>query len=389
MSDYSEVTYDSWFSRVAESIKSVVFGFTLVGAAIYGLWWNEGNSVKTLRGLAELRDQAVSVSSDKVDAANEGAVVHLSGATQSATPLNDETFGLKVNALQLRRTVEMYQWSESKQTSKRKDLAGGTKTVKRYTYKRKWSSSHIDSSDFHKPSARQNKVNPQFRYESGTKLASPVTIGAFTLNREFVDSFNNFAPIAPPETLPASLKGAQRSPEKIYIGADPTNPKVGDLRITFEAVKHQPVSVIAQQVKSELKSYRASNDKVFTVIQAGEKDIESIFAQEKKNNSTFTWIVRFVGVLAMFFGFLIIFNPLVVVADIIPFVGGLLGAGAALVAAVFAFVVSSSVIAVAWFFHRPLLSAGLIAGIIAVIFWARGRGSQSSSAAPEPAEDVA
>ena len=199
MSDYSEVTYDSWFSRVAESIKSVVFGFTLVGAAVYGLWWNEGNSVKTLRGLAELRDQAISVSSDKVDAANEGAVVHLSGATQSANPLNDETFGLKVNALRLRRTVEMYQWSESKQTSKRKDLAGGTKTVKRYTYKRTWSSRYIDSGDFRKLSARQTKVNPQFRYESSTKLASPVTIGAFTLNGEFVDSFNNFKPIAPPE----------------------------------------------------------------------------------------------------------------------------------------------------------------------------------------------
>ena len=158
MSDYSEVTYDSWFSRVVESIKSIIFGFTLVGLAIYGLWWNEGNSVKTLRGLAELRDQAVSVSASQVDATNEGAVVHLSGTTQSANPLTDESFGLEINALQLRRVVEMYQWSESTQTSKRKDLAGGTKTVKRYTYKRTWSSSYIDSGDFRKLSARQHDL---------------------------------------------------------------------------------------------------------------------------------------------------------------------------------------------------------------------------------------
>ena len=71
-----------------------------------------------------------------------------------------------------------------------------------------------------------------------------------------------------------------------------------------------------------------------------------------------TWILRFGGVLAMFIGFMLILNPLVVVADVVPFIGNILSAGAGIVSLVLTAIVAPVVIAVAWFWYRPLVSVG-------------------------------
>ena len=90
MSDsFSVVSSQSWFGRIFESIKSVVFGLILFVVAFPLLWWNEGRAVRTARSLTEGLGAVVSVPADNVDPSKEGKLVHLSGAVKTAAPVAD------------------------------------------------------------------------------------------------------------------------------------------------------------------------------------------------------------------------------------------------------------------------------------------------------------
>src|SRR5665647_2872823 len=74
-----------------------------------------------------------------------------------------------------------------------------------------------------------------------------------------------------------------------------------------------------------------------------------------------TWLLRAVGVFVMFIGFALVLFPLSVIADFVPFIGSIVGAGALLVALVCTFVLAPALIAVAWLWYRPLISVAVLA----------------------------
>jgi len=100
----------------------------------------------------------------------------------------------------------------------------------------------------------------------------------------------------------------------------------------------------------------------------GVKSAAEMFTTAEDENRTLTWVLRLIGAAVMFFGFLLILNPLVVVADMVPFVGSILGAGAALVALVLTIALSSAIIALAWLWYRPLVAIGALVIGLAIAF---------------------
>ena len=78
-----------------------------------------------------------------------------------------------------------------------------------------------------------------------------------------------------------------------------------------------------------------------------------------EENVVRTWLFRGLGFLLMAFGIGLVFNPLAVLADVIPFLGDMLRMGTGLFAAVTAAALSLLTIAVAWLVYRPLLGIGL------------------------------
>ena len=117
----------------------------------------------------------------------------------------------------------------------------------------------------------------------------------------------------------------------------------------------------------------------------GEQPATEMFKQAERDNMILTWVLRLGGVLAMWFGAFLVMRPLVVVADVVPLIGSVIGAGAGLVALAFTMVVGGVVIAMAWFWYRPLvgiavLAAGLVAGILA-----HRLATSRSAARPSPA----
>lgn len=129
MSDdsYTEVTNQSWFSRIGGAIKGIIFGFILFIIAFPLLFWNEGRAVKTYKSLKEGSGAVISVLADQVDPNNEGKLVHLSGRASTEETLTDPVFGVSENALRLRRKVEMYQWQEHSESETKKNLVAALK----------------------------------------------------------------------------------------------------------------------------------------------------------------------------------------------------------------------------------------------------------------------
>jgi Zn-dependent protease with chaperone function len=113
-----------------------------------------------------------------------------------------------------------------------------------------------------------------------------------------------------------------------------------------------------------------------------------MFKAAEHDNMIFTWIIRAVGAIAMFFGFLLILNPLVIVADFVPMIGSILGAGASLVSLMLTAVLAPIVIAIAWFWYRPLVGIAVLVAGGAVAYGLKHlahRKSATQKAVPAPA----
>jgi tetratricopeptide (TPR) repeat protein len=98
-----------------------------------------------------------------------------------------------------------------------------------------------------------------------------------------------------------------------------------------------------------------------------------------------TWIFRLGGFILMLIGVAMILRPLSVLADVIPFLGNIVGAGTGilsfLIAAPFAFLT----VAVAWLRYRPVIGISLLilaAVATGLIFIVSKRGRTSSVSSP-------
>jgi hypothetical protein len=110
-----------------------------------------------------------------------------------------------------------------------------------------------------------------------------------------------------------------------------------------------------------------------------------MFKAAEAENRTLTWILRGVGVLAMFFGFMLIGAPLAVVGSIVPFIGEVFSAGIGLIALAMTAIVAPVVIAVAWFWYRPLVSIAALAigfGIVALLRMRAGQRAAAKAVQP-------
>ena len=121
---YREVTSQGWFSRIFDSIKSVLVGLLLFVVSFPLLFWNEGRAVETAKSLQEGAKTVVSVSADAVDQGNAGKLVHMSGQATPTETLEDPDFGVSASVIRLVRKAEMFQWEEEKKSETKTKLGG-------------------------------------------------------------------------------------------------------------------------------------------------------------------------------------------------------------------------------------------------------------------------
>jgi hypothetical protein len=271
----------------------------------------------------------------------------------------------------------VYQWKEESRTETRKNLGGSEDKVTTYTYTQVWSEPRIDSGRFHEPGGHEN---PQLRYRRLEVAARDATLGAFrpgeaVLRRLATDEEYRIDP-ATAGTLRDRFGQATVADGRIYVGLDPARPRLGDTRVSYRVARIGPVSLIGRQSGADFNEFPTKAGDRLLMASAGTVSANDMFKAAEAENRLLSWILRGVGSVLMLVGFALIGGPLSVVGSIVPFVGDVLAAGVGLVALLMTAIVVPVVIAIAWFWYRPLVSIAVLAvgfGIVTLLKMRAGR----------------
>jgi hypothetical protein len=302
----------------------------------------------------------------------------------------DPIFGVSTTAIKLSRKVEYYQWVEKSSSETRKTLGGGEETVTTYSYEKKWTTDPVSSEGF-SDSRYKNANFIRGDFEDEAIYASRVTFGAYVLPQFMVTSISGAVPLAVelPDEKRQSLEEAALHVENrrmdlfmsfgagqqyvhtqsnvVYLGAAPGSPEVGDVRITFTQVPPAEVSIVGKVIGDTFEPFIASNGYSFSRLDMGRVSADNMFAGAESENKVMAWVLRIGGALVVILGLSMILRPLSVVADVLPLLGDLVGAGTGLVAWLLGGAWSCIIIAIAWIRFRPVLAFSLIGAAVALL----------------------
>ncbi|MBX7057672.1 MAG: TMEM43 family protein [Leptospirales bacterium] len=385
MADYSTTTTVSWGERLKQSITTTLVGAGLFLAAFPVLWYNERCSVDNIRGLEAYAQELRSVDANSVSGADEGKPVHLSGQAVTTETLHDDLFGVSRVAIRIERDVEMYQWKETEEKKTQNNTGGSQTTTTTYKYTTEWSSSYHDSSRFKE---RSGHSNPSMPAHSQTFTANNVTIGARRFSAQMISQIGGSQELVPDNAGGMSLAGRSGQAEGGYIyfsQGSPGSPQVGDVRVKFSYVpSDQTVTIFARQTGNSFAGLPREHGTDILRVDMGQLSKEQVIEAQASSDKVMRWILRIGGFAAMWIGLALFFRPLRVLADVLPFLGSLLGAGLTIFSGIISVVLSFSTIAIAWIFYRPLLGLGLlavVAGAIALaVFIVKKRKAAAQSA---------
>jgi hypothetical protein len=369
---YTEVTRKGWGKRLGQSLSGALIGGLLFLGSFVLLWWNEGRAIGEARALEEGAGAVVDVGIDAVEPKFEGRLLHVTGAVDASPEARDPATGIAVEALKLRRVVEMYQWVEKRSSKEEKKLGGGSETVTVYEYAQEWNDDPIDSSGFKKSETHANPSDWPLRSDSFA--AGEVKLGAFVLAQPVRDALGRW------QDLPAQV--AVQLPEQfgefrrlgqglLYRGADPDRPQVGDMRVRYEYQPEATYSIIAKQSGGMLDRYVASNGREVLLVEDGSVPAAKMFEGAQSRNSLITWLIRLGGTVLMWIGLSMVFAPISRVLDVLPMLGTIGSWGIGLVTGLVSLLLSLTTIGIAWVFYRPLLGGAIILGVVVLFFWSR------------------
>ena len=216
----STTEHVGFLERLWQSITGILIGLALVAATVWGIFWNEGRAIGTTRALNEGAGVTVTVPATRVDPANEGKLVHVSGDLRSNGTLADADFGISSTAVRLVRKVEMYQWKEEQRTETRSNAGGSVRP--------------FDLSRFRR---RDGHENPAMPVTGRSQTAPNATLGAFRAENRVIGLFGSGSE-QKLEVTDAQLTAFQRrlgaqarlNDGGVYVGYDAASPVIGDIR---------------------------------------------------------------------------------------------------------------------------------------------------------------
>ena len=342
--------------QIKNAISGVIAGFLFIVIGIVLLWWNEGNDVKNIKTIEEARASLVNISSDKVDASNEGKLVSTSGEIKVIDEsLTDNYFNVVVPGTgKLVRVVEMYQWVEDCDTEDDRTVCD---------YEKKWLS-HVENSDFFEEAGHENPETMPFEDEA--YYANDVELGAFKLSATQIQMLSTNATVSLDNSvfLP---NGYVVSGNYITSVTNVNSPNVGDVRISFNYSNDRVITVLAMQKGNSFADYKSEQGKILNELRAGALTGEEMINVVESRNNFLKWILRFVGVLFVTAGFSGLLTPILMLLSIIPLVGDGIANILKTIASLIGFAVSMLVIALAWVAYRPLIGICLLAVVVGVI----------------------
>ena len=306
---YRRNPFASPFASVLLTPLSMAFGGICCAMAFAILSLNELATAVRGDALSRGPQHTVTVPANRVDPAREGALVHVTGLAVAAGEVVDPDVGVAAPGVRLFRTVEMYQWVERKITSRRK--------VTGYEYATRWSQSWLDSTDLIGPDAPRNPAMPLLTEQW---LADEVTVGAFRLNPGQVERIGDRVPLSlaeQPDTRKVAVGTLVRHGDTYYLGRNPDQPEIGDLRISYSVFTAGPVSILAAQAGNSFAPYRVAvplpaarsilealspSSSTVDIVRDGTQTVKELVQSSRRHHAALTWGMRLVGVLLMVLG---------------------------------------------------------------------------------------
>jgi hypothetical protein len=219
------------------SVHSVVLhilGALLILAGV-GLVALTAHSVMTYRAAAERHGgETMDLGDDaSLQPGQYGHMARVVGTPTVLEPPSDPEFGLKADTPVLIRHVEMFQWRE---------LHFGSQI----SYELAWVDHPVDANRFAQPAGHANPAG--FPLTKKTFDGGLVQIGGFRLSPELIRALPGSA-VVPPDlkSLPPNL-AASFGPYGNYLttSSQPQSPRLGDLRVSWEIIPLQPITVFAR-----------------------------------------------------------------------------------------------------------------------------------------------
>jgi hypothetical protein len=375
----TDVETEGYFERLGASCAGICIGVALFFGAFPLLWWNEGRAVDMYKAINEGRNIYVPIDANKIDSANEGKLVYLTGFAEANENITDDDFGVDAlnGAIALSRKVDMYQWVESSTKEKKKNLGGSTTTTTRYTYSKDWRDKLVDSSRF-RDSNYVNK-NPSSMPYMSESFYSTVILGSFTLPDSLVTSMVEYESLGMDYNttmLPSTNTLAQSMKERadttgFYFSKSPNATAtsaavVGDTRVSYNTAYGGDVSILAKQFGSTFEAFTATSGANLFRLETGISSAESMFNNAESENKMLAWILRIVGMICMSVGIGLCLQPLSVAADLVPCLGSYVGGAISCVAGLIGVVLSLIVIGIAWVAQRPIFLGIAVGGLVVV-----------------------
>lgn len=371
-----------FLERLSETAGGTVVGVGLFFLSIYVLFTNEGRALQTASSLHEGLSQVVSVEPfSNLDLQNNNRLVHLSAELRTSQPLVDPNYRVVVQAVKLKRQVEMYQWVEYRESKDYKE-DGETKTETTYNYNTEWKSEVVNSRHFDKEIGHQNPS--AMAVESVTVEAPEVRVGPFRLSKGLVEQIKDFQTLSLRDFSAFDVVPFLTiDDDYFYHTQTPRRPEVGDVRVRFSFAglsgetsrlgPAQTVSVVAMQRGEQLMSFKTKSGDTLEILYPEELSAEEVFEKELQYNSMKTWGLRAAGWALMFLSIQLTMRIIYTLVDWVPILRELVSVGLKIFALCVSCSLSLLTIGVGWMFYRPLVAAALGALALVPVFLARSR----------------
>lgn len=242
-----------------------VVGALLVLAGI-GLVAMTARSLLNYRAVASLHGgEVVDLGANAQPGAGQhGSMVRVVGTPTVVEAPHDPDFNLRVNTTMLVRHVEMFQWREVRVGSS-------------VHYELDWVDHLLDAGHFEDPKGHANPVS--FPISGKQFDAGLVQIGGFKLGPVLLHAIPGTQRITPdPGSLPENLAASfSRYQDYLVTSARPGDPRLGDVRVSWNEVPLQELTVVGRIDGDQLVAATDAADGKGYVVQVGDVPVLDIF----------------------------------------------------------------------------------------------------------------
>ncbi|WP_417812413.1 TMEM43 family protein [Thalassospira alkalitolerans] len=371
MKNFTQTTNVEFGPRVKKAFKDVGLGVALIGFALMGIFWNEGNSVKEVRALDEGAGVVVPLTDLTPSAENEGALVHINGSLALDRKLADTVLGIEGDAqtVRLERKVEQFAWIEETHTSTKTNAGGSQDRTTNYTYRMAWTDSPESGASFY---VSEGHENPPAPIRSNTRRHKTGQIGGFMVSEGVGDLGGSEQMILTQrqaDVITAALnpgRAAHLIAGVVQFSEDIHDPQLGDLRISYFTSDIEEASAVGKQDQGMLVPYMAQNGTTVFLLEEGLQPADQMFETAQAVSRHKTWVFRVLLLAMMFIGFKALLSIVDVLASAVPALGWLTSKLTTLIAVTLTVLIGGGVMAIAWLLVRPLVSGAILIGVLAL-----------------------